>query len=74
MSGEFQCDESELPSQAVSVRLVIKETCGFALSWWRIICFLLTNSRCFSLSSAFSWSNWKQYLFELNIWFPGRSS
>ena len=24
--------------------LVIKETCGPALSWWKIVCFLLTNS------------------------------
>ena len=39
--------------------------------------FLLINSRCFSLS-AFSWSNWEQYLLELfgfpkeahNIGFP----
>ena len=28
------------------------------------MCFLLTNSGCFSLSAAFSWSNWEQYLLE----------
>ena len=28
----------------------------------------LTNSRCFSLSAAFSWSNWEQYLLEWKIW------
>ena len=27
--------------------------------------FLLTNSRRFSSSAAFSWSNWEQYLLEL---------
>ena len=38
--------------------LVIKETCSLALSWWKVMCFLLTNSGRFSLSAAFSWSNW----------------
>ena len=48
--------------------LVIKETCSLAVSWWKIMHFLLTNSRCF-LSSAFSCSKRKQYLLEL-IGFP----
>ena len=54
--------------------LVIKETCDLALSWWKIMRFLLTNSGCFSSSDAFSWSNWEQYLLELIVWFSGRSS
>ena len=33
--------------------------------------FLLTNSGHFSLSAAFSWSNWEQCLLELIIWFSG---
>ena len=33
--------------------------------------FLLTNSGCFLLSAAFSWSNWEQYLLELIVWFSG---
>ena len=52
-----------------SVCPVIKETCGFVLSWWRITCFLLTNSRCFTLNAAFSLSNWEQHLLELIILF-----
>ena len=38
--------------------LVIKETKSLALSWWRIMCFLLTDSGHFSSSTAFSWPNW----------------
>ena len=58
-------DESELPSQAVTV---------FAWSSKKHVllhypdgrlCVLLTNSRSFSSSAAFSWSNWEQYLLEL---------
>ena len=57
-------DESELPSQAVTV-LAIKETCGLVLTLWKVLRFLLTNSRRFLLSAAFSWSNLKRYLLEL---------
>ena len=54
--------------------LVIKETCGLALSWWKSMCFLLTNSGRFLSSAAFSWSNWEQYFLELIVWFSGMSS
>ena len=54
--------------------LVIKETCSLALSWWKSMRFLLTNSGRFSSSAVFTWSNWEQYLLELIIWFSGRSS
>ena len=36
------------------------------------MCFLLTNSGRSSSSAAFSWSNWRQYLLELIVWFSGR--
>ena len=51
--------ESELPSQVVttSFSLIIKETCSLALSFWKVMHFLLPNSGCLSWSSAFSWSN-----------------
>ena len=49
--------------------LVIKETCGFALSTWRFMHFQLSNSRHCSPSA-----NWKQYLWELIVWFSRRSS
>ena len=49
--------------------LVIKETWCLVLSSWNIMCFLLTNSGCFSSSAAFSWSSWEQYLLELIAWF-----
>ena len=57
-----------------SFYLVIKETCGLALSWWKITHFLLTNSGRFSSSAAFSWSYWEQCLLELIVCFSGRSS
>ena len=57
-----------------SFGLVIKEMFGLELSWWKIMCFLLTNSRRFSLSDALSWSHWEQYLLEWIVWFSGRSS
>ena len=51
-------DESELPSQVVTpFAWSSKATCGLVLSWCKIIHFLLTNSRHFSLSAVFSWSN-----------------
>ena len=53
---------------------IIKETCNLVLSWWKIMCFLLTNSRCFSSNAAFSRSNWEQYLLELIVWFSRSSS
>ena len=65
-------NESELPNQAVSFCLVITETGRLTLSWWKTTCFLLTNSGYFSLSAAYSWSNWEQYLLELIVWFSGR--
>ena len=65
-------DETELPSQAVSFCLFIKETCSLALSWWKIMHFLLTNSGHFSSSAAFSWSICEQYLLELIV-FPERA-
>ena len=49
--------------------LVIRETCGLTLSWWKILHFMLTNSRRFSSSAAFSWFKWEKYLLELIIWF-----
>ena len=57
-----------------SFYLVIKETCGLALSWWKIMHFLLTNSGRFLSNGIFSWSNWEQYLWELIVWFSRRSS
>ena len=53
---------------------VIKEKCGLSPSWWKIMHFQLPNSGYFSLSAAFSWSNWEQYLLELIVWFSGKSS
>ena len=54
--------------------LVIKETCNLTLSWWKIMCFLLTNSGHFLSSAAFIWPNWEQYLLEWIVWFSGKSS
>ena len=50
------------PNQAVTVLPVIKEICGLALSYWKIMHFLLTK-----WSAALSWSNWEQYLLEIII-------
>ena len=66
-------DESELPSQAITVFAWSSKKCGCTLSWWKVIHFLLTNSRWFSLSAAFIWPTWEQFLLELTIWFS-RSS
>ena len=64
-------NESELPSQAVTVfALVIKEMCHLVFSQWKIKNFLLSNSRYFLLYDAFSWSNWEQCLLELIYDFP----
>ena len=53
MSGEYgRWIRTSQPS-CNSFCLVIKETCGLELSWWKIIMhFLLTNSGCFSLSAV----------------------
>lgn len=45
--------------------MIITETYGLALSWWKTMHFLLSNSRCFSLSATFSW---EQYLLVLITW------
>ena len=47
-----------------SFYLIIKETCSLVLSWWKIMSFMLINSRHSLLSAAFSWSNWEQYFSE----------
>ena len=60
-------------SQPSCFCLVIREPCDLTFYWWKIMHFLLTNSRCFSSSDAFSWSNWEQYLLELIIRFSRRS-
>ena len=57
MSGEYGGWIRTFQPSRNSFCLVIKETCGLALSWWKIMRFLLTNSGCFSSSAAFSWSN-----------------
>ena len=59
-------DESELPSQAVTV---------FAWSSKKHVVFIMlienlafsANFRRFLLSAAYSWSNWEQYLLELIV-------
>ena len=56
-------------SMCNSFCLIVKETCSLALSWWKSMCFLLANSRCFTLNAAFSLSNWEQYLLELIVLF-----
>ena len=66
MSGEYSRWIRSSQPICNSFCLVIQETCGLVLSWWRIMCFLLTNSGCFSSSAAFSWSNWEHYLLEFN--------
>ena len=72
-SGEYGRRVRNSQPSCKSFCLVIKETCSLMLSWWKIMSFLLTNSGCFS-SSAFSLSNWEQYLLELIIWLSRRSS
>ena len=57
MSGEYgRWIRTSQPS-CNSFCLVMKETWGLALSWWKIMHFLLINSGCFSTSATFSWSN-----------------
>ena len=64
--------ESELPSQAVTI--VVCSSKKYAVLWYPDgrLCFLLSNSRHFLWSAAFSWSYWEQYLLELIIWFSRR--
>ena len=60
-------DESELPSQAITVfAWSSKIHAVLCYPGGRLWNFLLTNSRCFSLSAAFSWSKWEGYLLEFN--------
>ena len=73
MSGECRGWIRTSKPSCNSFCLVIKETCDLASSWWKIMHFLLTNSGHFSLSAAFIWSSWEQYLLELIVWFSGRS-
>ena len=74
MPGEYSRWIGTSQTSTNSFCLVIKGACGLALSWWKITCFLLTNSGCFPSSAAFSWTNWKQFLLELIVWFSRRSS
>ena len=73
MPGEYSGWIRTSQPSCNSFCLVIKETCGLAVSWWKIMRFLLTNSGRFSSSGTFSWSNWEQYLLELIVWFSGSS-
>ena len=85
MSGEYSsnpnvqglvsmADESELPSQAVTVfAWSLKKHAVLHYPNGRL-CVLLLNSGHFFSSAAFSWSNWEQFLLEFIIWFSRRSS
>ena len=74
MSGEYiGWIRTSQPSSS-SFCLVMREICGLLLSWWKIMCFLLTDAGHFLLRAAFSWSNWEQYLLELIVRFLTRSS
>ena len=58
MSGEYSGWIRTSQPSCNSFCLVTKETCGLGLSWWKVMCFLLTNAGCFlSSSAAFNWSN-----------------
>ena len=46
-------DESELPSQDVTVFAWSSKKQGPVLPWWKITCFLLTNSGCFLFKCCF---------------------
>ena len=69
MTGEYGGWISASQPRCNSFCLVTKETCGLAVFRWKIMHFLLTNYRNFSLGVAFSWSSWKLYLLELIVWF-----
>ena len=61
-----RADESELPSQAVTVLAWSSKKHAVLHYPDGRLCMhlLLTNSGRFSSSAAFSWSNWEQYLLE----------
>ena len=54
ISGEYS---GWIRTSQATFCLVIKETCIVGIFWWKIMCFLLNNSRRFLSSIAFSWSN-----------------
>ena len=56
LSGEYNEWIRTFHPSCNSFCLVIKETCSLALSWWKIMPVLLTNSGCYSSTAAFSWS------------------
>ena len=68
----IKVDESEFPSQAVTVLVWSSEKHVVLLPWWMILHFLLTNSRPFSSSAAFSWFKWEEYLLELIVFLIDR--
>ena len=82
MSAEYDRWIRTSHLSCTSFYLVIKKAGGFALSWWDIIHFLLTNSSCLLLSAAFSWSNcrstwinnhlvfWKEFIIENSLPVP----
>ena len=72
MSGEYDGWIRTSQLSCNSFCLVIRGTCSFAVSWWKVVHFLLTNSIRFSSSAAFRWSNWEQYSLELIVWLSGR--
>ena len=74
MSGEYIGWIRTSEPSCNSFFLFMRETCGLLLSWWKIMCFLLTDAGCFLLSVAFSWTNWEQYLLQLIVRFLARSS
>ena len=67
-------NESELPNQTVTLFDWSLKKHAVMFSWWKILHFLLTNSKWFSSDAAFSWSNREQYLRVLNFWFSRRNS
>ena len=67
MSGEYSRWIRTSQPTYKSFHLVIKATCGLALSCWKMAHFLLTNSRHFSTSAIFSWPNWELSLLKYLI-------
>ena len=72
MSGDYGGWISISQPSCNSSCSVIRETCGLVLPWWMILHFLLTNSRRFSSSAAFSWFKWEEYLLELIVFLIDR--
>ena len=64
-------NESELPNQTVTLFDWSLKKHAVMFSWWKILHFLLANSRRFLLSAVFRWSNLKQYLLELIVFLEG---